>query len=149
MILRDAILAWIHCALILALAGCLFAEFALYRRSMERAALATLRKIDMAYGILAGLVVASGISRVLTSPKGSAYYMHNPVFWTKMGLFVLVALLSIAPTIHFVRLWARESGATIQIAESGFARIRAFMTAQSVLLLLIPLFAALMARGYR
>ena len=29
-------------------------------------------------------IIATGILRVMTSPKGTAFYMHNPVFWMKM-----------------------------------------------------------------
>lgn len=147
MLLRDALLAWIHFALILTLAGCLCAEIVLYRRTMARAALETIGRVDIAFGIVAGLVVASGISRVLTSPKGASYYMHDGMFWTKMTLFIAVALLSIAPTVHFLRLRARP-GDVIEADPSTYARTRAILTAEAALLLAIPLFAALMARGF-
>lgn len=146
MLLRDAILAWIHFVLIFGLASCLFAELVLYRSAMERAAFSVLRKIDMAFGILAGLIILSGISRVIYSPKGSEYYMHNSYFWTKMALFVTVAILSIPPTVHFIRVWlAQKDSQTIAIDAGVAARIRAFMVSEAVILLTIPLFAALMA----
>ena len=150
MILRDAILAWFHFMLILSLAGCLCAELVLYRPAMERAIFLVLRRVDMAYGALAGLVILSGISRVIYSPKGSAYFLHNHFFWTKMGLFLVVALLSIPPTMHFVRLWTNQKEqTTIAVGDTAYAQMRATIVAEAVVLLFIPLFAALMARGYR
>ena len=147
MLLRDALLAWIHFALILTLAGCLCAEIVLYRRMMARTALELIGRIDAAYGIVAGLIVASGISRVFTSPKGAAYYMHDGMFWTKIALFATVALLSIAPTVHFFRLRAR-SGDVIDAGATAYARTRAILATEGCVLLTIPLFAALMARGF-
>lgn len=38
--------------------------------------------------------------------KGAAFYHHNPRFHAKFGLFVLIALLSILPTVRFLR-WRR------------------------------------------
>lgn len=87
MLLRDALLAYAHFALIFLLAGLLLSEVAIYRAAMGRAALKTLQRIDAAYGIVAGLVVVSGISRMVWGIKGASFYIHNPVFWMKMGTF--------------------------------------------------------------
>ena len=149
MLLTDALLAWVHFVLIFALAGCLFAEVVFYRDVLEAPTFARLRQVDRAYGILAGAVVFSGIARVLYSPKTAAYFLHNPIFWTKMSLFVAVALLSIPPTLHFLRAssFAAPDG-TIRVEQSTYVRTRTLLLAQIALLILIPLCAALMARGY-
>jgi putative membrane protein len=146
MIVRDALLAFVHFALILTLAGLLFSEVAIYGARMARPALRRLQRIDTSYGIVAGLIVLSGLSRMFFGIKGPAFYVHNPVFWMKMGLFVIVALLSIPPTMHYLSI-AKQPGDVITVPQAAFSRMRSLLVAECVVLLLIPLFAALMARG--
>lgn len=146
--LFDAVLAYAHFALILTLASLLFAEVVLYRPTLSRDAFNVLARLDIAYGACAGLVVASGFSRVIWGAKGAQFYLHNPLFWTKIGLFVIVALLSIPPTIHYIRLGrANRAEESISIAMSTYRPMRALLIVECCILLMIPLFAALMARG--
>ena len=147
--LLDAILAWVHFVLIFGLVGCLFAEVFFYRDVLPAATFARLRQVDAAYGMLAGAVVFSGIARMVWSPKTAAYFLHNPIFWTKMSLFVAVALLSIPPTIHYVRIRSTaQPDGTVRVERSAYVKMRALLTVQVVLFAFIPLCAALMARGF-
>ena len=79
----------------------------------------TLRRVDAWYGISAALVVVSGVLRVTLGLKGAAFYLHNPIFWTKMGFFVAIALLSIPPTIHYLRLGARADASGLVAVDPG------------------------------
>jgi putative membrane protein len=107
-----------------------------------------LQRIDRWYGIVAGLVIASGLARLFLGIKGAAFYTHNPVFWTKMSLFVVVALLSIPPTIAYVRWSARRSAdGSIVLGDAELTRLRRFLWLQVGVFALIPLCAAFMARG--
>ena len=148
--LLDALLAWVHYVLIFALVSCLVAEVVFYAQALDAPTFARLRRVDQAYGMLAGAVILSGIARVVYSPKTAAYFLHNPVFWTKMSLFAAVAVLSIPPTLHFVRLRkAVQPDGTVHIERKAYAATRTFLLAQTALFVLIPLCAAFMARGYR
>jgi putative membrane protein len=62
--------------------------------------------LDLAYLMLAIVVLASGSARLLWFGKEAAFYLHNPVFWIKLSLFVAIALISIPPTRCFLR-WRR------------------------------------------
>ena len=146
--LQDALLAYLHFGLILILAGILFSEVALSRRQMERASFTLLARLDIWYGAMAGCVLASGVSRVLWGAKGAEFYIHNPVFWIKVGLFLVVALLSIPPTIHYLQVARAQPGSgAVAIDPQVFQRMRALLVAEVVILLILPLLAALMARG--
>jgi putative membrane protein len=80
--------------------------------------------------------------------KGTSYYLDNTVFWVKMGLFVAIALLSVAPTIHYLRWTPRlKQGHTPEISDRQFRTYRRYLVAEAVLLILMPLAAVLMARG--
>ena len=148
MLTRDALLAYAHFLCIFALASLLAGELFLLRKTLPQDLLRRLRGIDRWYGIVAGLVVASGVLRLFFGLKGAAFYTHNPVFWTKMGLFVAVALISIAPTITFVRWGTRASAdGSVVLADGEFTRVRNLLWLQLVLFLFIPLCAVFMARG--
>jgi putative membrane protein len=149
MLLRDALLAYAHFLAILFLTAVLCAELAVYRQELAAPIARRLQKIDLFFGIAAIVVIVTGIARVAFGLKGADFYLHNPVFWTKMGLFLLVGLLSIAPTVHYLRWNATLSAGTDAIREEPrtFARIRSLLVAEIVVLAFIPLCAALMSRG--
>jgi putative membrane protein len=147
MILLDALLAWLHFLCIFALVSTLISELVLYRREMDAARFALLRRMDMLFGIAAGLVIVSGILRVTLGLKGAGFYLHNPFFWTKMALFLTVGLLSILPTMHYLRLQGGGSGA-VAVPDAAYRRTWALLILEVGLLACIPLLATLLAHGY-
>jgi putative membrane protein len=147
--LRDALLAWAHFICVFAFVGVVAAEIALYRRQMGGARLAQLQRVDLWYGIIAALVIVSGVARVTLGLKGPGFYLSNPVFWTKMTLFVIVGLLSIAPTMHYLRVRRiAAADGSVAIDERTYATVRRVLLAEGVLLVFIPLCATLLAHGY-
>ena len=62
------------------------------------------------YGLLAGLIVVVGFSRAIFAAKGWTYYEHNALFWAKLATFALIGLLSVPPTLAYLR-WRRASDA--------------------------------------
>ncbi|ALN58186.1 hypothetical protein GLE_2838 [Lysobacter enzymogenes] len=104
--LTDLLLAAAHHLLLFALIAMLAAEAVLLRGPIDAAALRRLAGLDAGYGMSAVLLLVVGALRVVYGVKGQAFYLHNPWFHAKLGLFVLVALLSILPTVRFLR-WRR------------------------------------------
>jgi putative membrane protein len=147
-IVRDALLHFAHFLCIFTLASLLVGEALILRKSLSSLRVAQLQGIDRWYGIVAGLVIVTGLLLVFFGVKGSAYYAHNPVFWTKMVLFVAVALLSIAPTVAYLR-WndRKDDDGSITLDDAEYGRLRGLLWAQIALFVLIPLCAALMANG--
>lgn len=148
MILRDALLHFFHFLCIFALASILAAELVLLRQSLARDRFKQLQSIDRWYGIVAILVILSGLSLLFFGAKGSSFYSHNPVFWTKMVLIAVVAGLSAIPTIAYVR-WEKQLNpdGSLTLADAEYRRIRTFLWAQVWIFALIPLCATLMANG--
>src|SRR5271168_4912548 len=103
----DLGLAIFHHVLIFGIFGILFAEFMIVRPGMSGAAAVRVAGIDMWYGILAAAVVVVGFCRAIYAAKGWAYYSHNGFFWAKMTSFAAIGLLSVPPTIKFIR-WRRS-----------------------------------------
>ena len=85
----DWALASLHHLAVFSLAAILAAEFVLIRNAIDAATIRRLGRIDLHYGIAAGLVVVFGVARVFFGPKGYEYYVANHIFWTKILLFVL------------------------------------------------------------
>ncbi|RIK43816.1 MAG: DUF2214 domain-containing protein [Chloroflexi bacterium] len=147
--LQDALLAYAHFFAILATATTLALEAVLCRPGLRWPQVGLLGRIDLFYFGAAILALASGLARVFWGLKGAPFYLQNPLFYVKIGLFVIVALVSIAPTIQFIR-WMRQAEShgdkPVPLAEVG--RTRRFVLSELALLALIPLAAVLMARGF-
>jgi putative membrane protein len=106
--MTDLILAILHHVCVFTLVGLLVAEVALLRSGMPPERIRQLGRVDVAYGIMAAVVIVVGIIRVNFGAAGPDYYVHNWVYWLKMASFVAVGLLSLPPTIDFIR-WRRGS----------------------------------------
>ncbi|BCM21688.1 DUF2214 family protein [Mesorhizobium sp. J8] len=145
----DLVLAIIHHLLVFSLAGIIGAEFVLVRGDLGAATLKRLAGIDRHYGIIAALIVVGGVCRVLFGLKGWEFYVYNWVFWAKMAAFAIVGLLSIVPTMRFLS-WSRQASSTPSFAvpAAELASVKNYVRAEGLIFLLIPVFAAAMARGY-
>ena len=140
----DLVLAIGHHILVFSLFGVLFGELVLVRKGVDLATVTRVGRIDLMYGVLAGLIVAVGFARAVFAAKGWAYYSHNLFFHLKVGTFVVIGLLSIPPTVAYIR-W-RRGGVTP--SEAQVAGVRRWLWAEMALFALLPAFAAAMARGY-
>jgi putative membrane protein len=147
--LQDALLAYAHFIAMIATATALVVEAVLLRTSLRWPQVGLLGRIDIVYFGAAMLALATGLARVFWGLKGAPFYLQNPVFYVKIGLFVIVALVSIAPTIQFIR-WGRqaESHGDKPVPQAEVVRARRFVLSELALLVLIPLAAVLMARGF-
>ena len=145
----DLHLAIAHHVLIFSLAGVLAFEIGAVRPNLTMLDIPRVARVDLWYGILAALILIVGFSRAIFAAKGWAYYSHNAFFWAKIGTFALVGLLSIAPMMTFLR-WRRElkSDPAFVPSQRDVNRVRWYLFTEAVLFLLIPAFAAAMARGY-
>jgi len=145
----DWALASLHHLAIFTLAATLAAELAILTIAFDALAIRRLARIDAAYGIAAAAVVIFGVLRVIFGAKGYEYYLVNYIFWTKMALFLVVGLLSIAPTLRYLK-WVRQlradSAFLPAVAEIG--RLRKYLWAEAAFFMAIPVAAAAMARGY-
>ncbi|MET0231193.1 MAG: DUF2214 family protein [Rhodanobacteraceae bacterium] len=144
----DAILAYVHFAAILSLVWFLAKEWTLLRAGAPRIDTERLASADAGFGVTAMLVLVTGGLRAVYGAKGWPFYAHNPAFHVKVTLFVIVGLVSIAPTLAFMR-WreARRADPGYVVAEAEWKRARRFVMIELHLIALIPLAAVIMSRG--
>jgi putative membrane protein len=143
----EVIVAYVHFAAVIALGALLGCELLLLCSEIGAREARQIALLDLGYLIAAILVLVSGALRLGWFGKAPAFYLHNPVFWIKLALFVAVGLISIPPTRRFLH-WRRSvlsAGSAPPPEEVQFAR--RYVAAELALLALIPLTAVLAARG--
>jgi len=135
--------------LFLLLAGVLAFEIGAVRSNMDREDILRVARVDIWYGVLAGAIILVGFSRAIFAAKGWAYYSVNLFFWAKLGTFAVVGLLSIMPTVEFIR-WRKAASGSLAFSPTphGIRNVRRVLFAEAMLFAFIPAFAAAMARGY-
>src|ERR1700689_1260906 len=140
----DLALAIAHHILIFGIFGVLFVEFMVVRPGLSNAAASRIATMDAWYGALAGTVIVIGFCRAIFAAKGWAYYSHNVFFWAKITDFALIGLLSVPPTIAFIR-WRKSEVAP---DDAAIRMARRYLHIEVALFVLLLIFAAAMARGY-
>jgi putative membrane protein len=145
----DAILQYLHISAILALVVFISSEAALCRPQwMNAQVVERLAVVDRLYGIAAGVVLATGLVRVYFGTKGASWYWHNWLLHVKLTLFIVVGLISIVPTIRFIR-WKKALQADGSLpSEEEVRKARKLVMLQAHIIPVIPLAAAFLARGF-
>jgi len=147
----EILVAYLHYLSIIATGSFLTAELVLCRAAPPTGPTAgyvrVLSRVDVGYFTAALAALATGVIRLFFYAKGVGFYLPNPFFHAKLGLYVLVAVISITPTVRIIR-WSRA------LAQGGppptpadIRGVRRLVHVELMLLALIPLMAVLMARG--
>jgi putative membrane protein len=147
--MTDLILAIVHHLIVFGIAAVLAAQLALLRpAAMSPQTVRLLGRFDACYGMLAMAILVVGSGRVFHGAKGAAFYLHNPVFWVKVGAFAVVGLLSVKPTMRILA-WKKslQADAAFTPAPEDLQAIRRRKLAEIHVFTLIPIAAAVMARG--
>ena len=145
----EAILAYLHLLAILTMVVFISSEAALCRvQWLNAAVVERLAKVDRVYGIAAIMVLATGVARTVWGVKGTAWYWTNPLLHVKLTLFIIVGVISIFPTLTYVR-WRKTLRTTGALpAEADIRKTRKLVMVQAHLIALIPLVAVFLARGF-
>ncbi|MBR8356532.1 DUF2214 family protein [Burkholderia vietnamiensis] len=148
------IVRWLLAAVHLMAFGVAFAGIAARNRALRRviasaqaADLPGVFKADAVWGTSALVLIATGLARAFGGfEKGTAYYLHEPLFHLKMTALVLILLLEIVPMLGLLR-WR---GAVRRQQTPDLRRARTYVRIghwQAVLVMVIVFAAAGMARG--
>ncbi len=147
--LADLVLAILHHLLVFSMFAILAVELVWLKRDLDLPGLRRIAKLDAIYGAVAGAVLVVGISRVFFGLKGYEYYVSSHSFWAKMAAFAVVGLLSIPPTVQMIKWRRRAEGEPGWLPSAReVSGARRYLHVEAAIFLLIPIFAAAMARGY-
>lgn len=101
-------------------------------------------RIDGVYGLAAVVLLAAGLTLWLGSfGKPAEFYSKNWIFHLKLALFLGIGLLSIYPTVFFLKNRKGNPEEVVTVPSKIFWMLRL----EIVLLFIIPLLAGLMARS--
>lgn len=134
---------YIHFLSIIILCGTLIVENLLIAKSLKKKELTRLSAVDLVFGLSALSTLTAGLLMWFYYGKGAAFYLKNPVFHSKLGLFLIVGLLSILPTLFFLKHRKGDQEETVKVPDLVVWALRS----ELVIALMVPLFAVLMARG--
>jgi putative membrane protein len=143
----PVIVAWLHYVVIMLMIASLLGEHLFLKAEMAVGEARTIQRLDIIYGGSAVLVLVSGVARMFLE-KGTTYYLHSGPFHALLTAFVLAALLSIYPTVAFLR-WRTDTragrGQNLEIPR--LKMLQMIIRTELALLLIAPLFATWMAHG--
>lgn len=140
--------AFLHHLLFVALFVTLTIEMVLLRQPLTVENGRRLITVDGLYGAFAGGILVVGLLRVFFFEKGFSYYWASHAFLTKFGIFIVVGILSIIPTVEFMR-WRKSirEGKVPDVAPATIRKLRRIMHYELSGLALMLFFAAWMAKG--
>jgi len=144
----DALLAFLHYTAIFMLFGFLVAEALAFRANLDERMIRLLGRIDLWYFGSAIAALVTGFLRLVFGAKGPDFYLNAWPIYVKIGLFLVIAIVSVRPTLTFVR-WRRalDHDLNWQVPDAERLQVRRFIMAQLHLAALLPLIAVIMARG--
>lgn len=145
----EAFLAAFHLVAILTFVVFLSSQAALCRMEwMNAAVVERLARLDVIYGVAAVLMIASGIARLIWGIKGASWYLSQPMFHIKITLLVVMAILSIWPSIIY-RRWRHNLRATGSMPdELEVKKVRRLVMIQAHGLPVVAVIAVFWARGW-
>lgn len=147
--MHEILLAYLHFFALFATYSLLVAELALLLLPPQPGRWRVLSRLDFGFCIGATAVLATGLGRLFFGSKPALYYWHDAWFHALWITFLLIGLLSIVPTVSFIR-WTKAERAAPGFTPPAQAlrHARGHLLLEILLFSVAPLFAVLMARGY-
>lgn len=139
----EILFRYVHFLGMVLTAGTLLSEMLLVRKKLNGFDLRRLAMLDGAYGLSILVLLAGGFLQWFMGSKPSFFYTNNPVFLLKVGLVALIGILSIYPTVWFIKKRKTPESQVVDVPDA----VRILIRFEAALLLVIPLLAVLMARG--
>ncbi len=141
----DAIFThYLHYLGLALLTAALAMELLLHRNEVTGATARKLARIDALYGTAALIVLATGLLKMTHFGKPVEYYGQNFIFHIKMTVFMIIVLLSIAPSVRFFKARNSSPDSTVSYPRS----VGILLKVEMALLLIMPLLGVMMAQGY-
>ena len=144
----STLFAFLHHLCAFTLVSAVAIEFMLIKQELTLASARRLQVTDLVLGIAAGALLVIGLLRVAFFEKGPDYYLHSHSFHAKFSLFIIMALLSIIPTVEFLS-WsgALKAGQVPTISAKKLRQVTIVIHSELLAIVVILLCAAIMARG--
>jgi putative membrane protein len=144
----SALFAFLHHVAAFVLFAAIVLEFVVIRDALTVQTAQRLLRADAVVGMSAVIVLVAGVLRAVLFEKGTDFYLHSVPFLAKVTLFVLIALLSIYPTVKFLSFRpALKQGKAPEVDAGTLRTLRTVLHVELAGVVVLMLLAALMARG--
>ena len=146
----NILIPYLHYIGIMAMMGALITEHVMLKPGISKDQIKSLSIVDLIYGISAAIVLITGLLRwFIVDIKGTEFFTKNPLFHIKLTLFVAIVILSIFPTIKFLK-WKKQAKLDEPgLGEKDIKKQLMFIRIELLLLAIIPLLAVMVAGGIR
>lgn len=134
---------YVHFVSIFLIFSSLAGEYIMLKPQMTRKEIHRLSLLDSLYGINALILLFAGLSLWLWLGKPAEFYTKNWIFHVKLTLYIIVAILSIYPTVFFLK---KRKGNKEELVEIP-PKIKFLIRMELLILLIIPILAGLMSKG--
>ena len=148
MLWLDALIAYLHFIAIFILFAFLSVEVILIAGTLDARTLRLLQNMDRWYFGAVLAVLVTGLLRLALGAKGADFYLESWPVYVKLGLFLVVGMISVYPTLAYIR-WRRalDHDGAWQVPGDEQRRMRRLVMIEIHLAALIPVFAVIMSRG--
>jgi putative membrane protein len=144
----TTLFAFLHHLCAFTLVAAVAIEFTLIRQELTLASARRLQVTDLVLGVAAGLLLAIGLVRVFYLEKGPDYYWHSHAFLTKFALFIIMAFVSIIPTMEFLSWRGAIASGQVPVMDARKRKqVTMVIHGELAAIVVILLCAAIMARG--
>ena len=140
--MTEIFFRYVHFIGIMSLASCLVMQHLLISSEVKIQEFKKIAFIDIIYAISAILTLVGGLALWLYVGKDSSFYTSNSVFHIKLTLFLVIVLLSIYPSMFFIKNKNKEVE-HIKMPKVIIMLIRM----QLALIFILPFIGVLIARG--
>lgn len=140
--MAEMFFRYLHFIGIMSLAGCLVMQHLLISSENKIEELKKIGFIDIIYWISLILTLIGGVALWLFVGKDSSFYLANGVFHAKLSLFVVIILLSIYPSMFYIKN-KKKDVESIKMPKVIIMLVRM----QLALLFILPYLGVLIARG--
>lgn len=140
--MEEIFVRYLHFLGIITLASALIGEHLLISKEMSLKSFKKLIIVDAIYGVGAITTLGGGALLWFAVGKPAEFYSYNFIFHIKLTVFLLIGILSIFPTVYFLR--NRKTAFESIIIPNYIVKI---IRVELVLLVLLPLLGTLISRG--
>lgn len=141
--ITDLLVRYLHFLGIFVVFAAVLGQHLLLKGTVARAVVAKAQRFDIAYAAAVVIVLATGLLQWFSGSKPAVFYTSNPVFHTKLTLFLVIGLVSIYPSVFMGRNRKGDPGELIAVPRGLVHCVRI----ELLLLVLMPLLAVIMSKG--
>jgi putative membrane protein len=146
----DILIPYLHFIGIMTLMGALISEHLLLKPGLNKQQINQLAMVDLVYIGSVVIVLTTGLLQWFVYGKDPVFYLSNPVFHAKLTLFFILVILSILPTIRFLK-WRKQikAGTVPENMDKSVKRLLMYLRLELLIVAIIPLLGVMTAMGFR